>query len=88
MRVAPCIASFLICFSVSANDSVRPYAKVQPIALNEAHWTSGFWADRFELCRTNMLPNMGRLMEGTNYSHFLRNFEIAARRLMTVNFTS
>ena len=25
-----------------------------------------------------MLPNMGRLMEGTNYSQFLRNFEIAA----------
>jgi uncharacterized protein len=49
-----------------------------PPHLAEARWTSGFWFDRFELCRTNMLPNMGRLMEGTNYSHFLRNFEIAA----------
>ncbi|HEX5218683.1 MAG TPA: beta-L-arabinofuranosidase domain-containing protein, partial [Verrucomicrobiae bacterium] len=48
------------------------------MGLSEARWTSGFWFDRFELCRTNMLPNMGRLMEGTNYSHFLRNFEIAA----------
>jgi DUF1680 family protein len=56
----------------------RPFATTQPIALSEAHWTSGFWFDRFELCRTNMLPHMGRLMEGTNYSHFLRNFEIAA----------
>ena len=56
----------------------RPFATAQPLALGEAHWTSGFWFDRFELCRTNMLPNMGRLMEGTNYSHFLRNFEIAA----------
>lgn len=78
MRAASIIASFLICFSSWAADSVRPYAKVQPITLQEAHWTSGFWFDRFELCRTNMLPNMGRLMEGTNYTHFLRNFEIAA----------
>ena len=56
----------------------RPFAKAHPIALNEARWTSGFWFDRFELCRTNMLPSMGGLMAGTNYSHFLRNFEIAA----------
>jgi DUF1680 family protein len=56
----------------------RPHAAVTPIKLGEARWTSGFWFDRFELCRTNMMPNMGRLMEGTNYSHFLRNFEIAA----------
>ncbi|HMP82252.1 MAG TPA: glycoside hydrolase family 127 protein [Verrucomicrobiota bacterium] len=41
-------------------------------------WTTGFWGDRFENCRTNMLPNMGRLMEGTNYTQFFRNFEIAA----------
>ena len=78
MRAAAIFASFLICLASMATDSVRPFAKAQPIALSEAHWTSGFWFDRFELCRTNMLPNMGRLMEGTNYSQFLRNFEIAA----------
>ena len=61
-----------------ADTRARPFAKVEPIALGEARWTSGFWADRFQLCRTNMLPSMGRLMEGTNYTHFLRNFEIAA----------
>ena len=38
----------------------------------------GFWADRFELCRTQMVPGMARLMQGTNYSQFYRNFEIAA----------
>ncbi len=68
-----------VCFQLSAFAAEpRPFATAQPIALAEAHWTSGFWFDRFELCRTNMLPSMGRLMEGTNYSHFLRNFEIAA----------
>jgi DUF1680 family protein len=78
MKAAAIIASLLICNANMAADSIRPFAKVQPLALADAQWTSGFWFDRFELCRTNMLPSMGRLMEGTNYSHFLRNFEIAA----------
>lgn len=55
-----------------------PYAKVHTIGLDEACWTSGFWQDRFELCRTQMVPSMEQLMSGTNYSQFLRNFEIAA----------
>src|ERR1017187_3187919 len=69
----------LICGCVNpacANQS--PFAQVEQIQLGEARWTYGFWADRFELCHTQMLPSMGRLMEGTNYSQYFRNFEIAA----------
>lgn len=55
-----------------------PFAQVRTVGLDETHWTHGFWADRFELCRTQMVPGMARLMEGTNYSQFYRNFEIAA----------
>jgi DUF1680 family protein len=62
----------------TATKAKRPFATAQPLALGEARWTSGFWAERFDLCRTNMLPGMGRLMEGTNYTQFFRNFEIAA----------
>ena len=58
--------------------SASTHAKVQAVGLNEVHWTQGFWADRFELCRTQMVPSMARLMEGTNYTQFFRNFEIAA----------
>lgn len=58
--------------------SSSPHARVQGIPLGEARWTSDFWFDRFENLRTNMLPNMGRLMSGTNYSHYLENFRIAA----------
>src|SRR5439155_19837190 len=61
-----------------ANASTSPHAKVQPVGLGEVHWTRGFWADRFELCRTQMIPNMERLMEGTNYSQYFQNFRIAA----------
>lgn len=55
-----------------------PFAKVQTVGLDEAKWTHGFWADRFELCRTQMVPGMARLMEGTNYSQFYYNFKIVA----------
>jgi len=55
-----------------------PHAQVRSVGLDEVQWTDGFWADHFGLCRTQMLPAMARLMEGTNYTQFLRNFEIAA----------
>jgi uncharacterized protein len=63
-------------FHVFADQS--PFARVEQIPPGQVHWTNGFWADRFELCHTQMLPAMGRLMEGTNYSQYFRNFEIAA----------
>ena len=55
-----------------------PFAKIQTVGLNDVRWTRGFWADRFELCRTQMVPSMARLMQGTNYSQFYFNFEILA----------
>jgi uncharacterized protein len=64
--------------SLLAADDPRPHSKVQPLAAGEARWTTGFWAERFELCRAQMVPRMGELMAGTNYTQFFRNFEIAA----------
>jgi DUF1680 family protein len=58
--------------------SASPYAKINTVSMDETRWTSGFWKDRFDLCRTQMVPGMDRLMEGTNYSQFYRNFEVAA----------
>ena len=60
------------------DNSSSPHAEVRTVGLDEVRWTDGFWAQHFENCRTNMIPSMGRLMEGTNYTHFFRNFEIAA----------
>ncbi len=54
------------------------FAQIHTVGMDEARWTRGFWADRFELCRTQMVPSMARLMEGTNHSQFFRNFEITA----------
>jgi uncharacterized protein len=47
-------------------------------ALNETRWTTGFWAQRFESCRTQMIPEMWKLISGTERTHFLENFRIAA----------
>ena len=58
--------------------TASPFAKIQTVGLDEVRWTRGFWADRFELCRAQMVPGMARLMQGTNYSQFYYNFEILA----------
>jgi DUF1680 family protein len=65
---------------VSTRISTRcsSHAKVEPIRLTEVQWTHGFWADRQAVGVSNMIPALWSIMEGTNYSQFYRNFEIAA----------
>ena len=84
LKIQLCLAAVGIAFSLCAEDrglvdtTSSSSAQIRTVSLDEAHWTRGFWADRFELCRTQMVPSMTRLMEGTNYSQFFRNFEITA----------
>ncbi len=80
-RPTACLPIFvvLLCLAFAfVAPGQSPFAKVQPLALGEARWTAGFWADRFELCRTQMIPRMESLMDGTNYTQFIQNFRIAA----------
>src|SRR5215510_11622185 len=67
--------TFLPFVSLAAIPS--PQAKVQPVPLSEVHWTDGFWAERTAVCRSNMIPALWAIMEGTNYSQFYQNFRIA-----------
>lgn len=57
---------------------VSPHAVVRGVGPADARWTAGFWADRFETCRSATVPAMGRIMEGTERSQFQHNFRIAA----------
>jgi DUF1680 family protein len=76
----------LVCFALNASaaepgvvdTTASSFAQVRTVGLDEVHWTRGFWADRLELCQTQMVPSMERLMEGTNYSQFFRNFQVTA----------
>ena len=73
------LASLALCLSLIAQDhTARPHAILTPASLTEAHWTTGFWADRQENCRSKMVPGMWKLISGTERTHFLENFRIAA----------
>jgi uncharacterized protein len=57
---------------------VRPHALMSAAALHETKWTTGFWAQRYDACRTKMVPSMWTLIAGKERTHFLENFRIAA----------
>ena len=42
------------------DDQHSPFAQVRSVGLSEVRWTAGFWADRYELCRTVMIPSLER----------------------------
>ncbi len=46
--------------------------------MNAARWTSGFWAERFALCRDVVLPKMKEALENPQNAAWLGNFRVAA----------
>jgi DUF1680 family protein len=58
--------------------SASPHVVVRSVGLGDVQWTGGFWARWFQTCCRDMIPTMGRIMEGTEHSQFLHNFRIAA----------
>ena len=67
------------------NTSKSSYAKLRSVNMDDVRWTNGFWAERFNVCRDSMVPNMWRIYNDPNISHAFKNFEIAAG-LDTGNF--
>ncbi|NLX99516.1 MAG: hypothetical protein GXY83_25555 [Rhodopirellula sp.] len=62
-----------------AGAHASPHAKLRNVDLNACRWTEGFWADRFDLCRRTILPNMLRVMEKPDNSANFVNLQIAAQ---------
>jgi uncharacterized protein len=60
------------------NTSDSPHAKLGSVNLDAVKWTSGFWADRFNVCKDAMVPNIWQVYNDPQVSHAFRNFEIAA----------
>ena len=54
------------------------YRKLRGFPTDAVRWTEGFWADRFDVCRSVMIPNMWRLLRDPDISHAYTNFLIAA----------
>lgn len=60
------------------NTTKSPYAKMHCVDLDDVKWTTGFWAERFDVCKDTMLYNMWDIFDNPELSHAYRNFEIAA----------
>lgn len=60
------------------NTSSSTYAKLKPVDMNSVQWTSGFWAERMQICKDSMVPNLWRTYTSADISHAYENFRIAA----------
>jgi DUF1680 family protein len=55
-----------------------PYAKLRNVDMGAVQWTSGFWAERFEVCKNAMVPHLWKTYHDATLCHSFKNFEIAA----------
>ncbi len=75
---------FLFAGKVSAqekaltNTANSEFAKLKSTNIGDVHWTGGFWAERFEVCKNSMVPHMMGCYLDDEISHAYKNFEIAA----------
>lgn len=60
------------------NTADSKYAKLTSVDMGDVTWTNGFWADRFNVCRETMIPNLWRIYTDPKIGHGIQNFEIAA----------
>ena len=58
--------------------SASPYAKLCSVNMGDVSWTTGFWADRFKVCKETMIPNLWKIYSDPKMGHAIQNFEIAA----------
>jgi len=61
-----------------ADTSSSPHAKLRSLPVEAVRWTDGFWAERFERCRTVTLPEMEKALHHPNNAACLDNFAVAA----------
>lgn len=60
------------------NTTKSKFAKLQSTNIGDVHWTNGFWAERFDVCKNSMVPHMMGCYLDAETSHAFKNFEIAA----------
>lgn len=60
------------------DSSCSPHVRLRAVGLDEVRWTGGFLGALHRRCRDVIVPTMQAVMEGTEHTHFLENFRIAA----------
>lgn len=60
------------------NTADSKFAKLHGVGLSDVHWTNGFWAERFAICRDSMLPRIWDTYTSKTICYSFENFRIAA----------
>lgn len=67
------------------NTSRSANVKLSSVNMGDVQWTNGFWAERFDVCKNEMVPQLWKTYNDAKLCHSFKNFEIAAG-LDTGNF--
>jgi DUF1680 family protein len=62
----------------AVDTSNSPHVKLRSLPMADVRWTTGFWADRFELCRKSMLPRLHSTLLDTQCSAQLNRIKFTA----------
>lgn len=60
------------------NTNKSNFAKLKSVDLGSVSWTTGFWANRFDVCKNTMVPTLWNRYNDTVSCHAFHNFEVAA----------
>jgi DUF1680 family protein len=60
------------------NTTQSPFAGLSGVGLGDVKWTQGFWAERFDICKNAMSPELMKTYMDEHISHSFENFKIAA----------
>jgi len=85
MKLKSLICCLIMLASVSAfaqnglvNTDNSKHAKLSGLPMNAVHFTNGFWAERFQICKDSMIPHLWKVYTSADISHSFENFKIAA----------
>ena len=84
IQMISCIMLSLACGSSVAGDRAltntwsSPHVSFRCTDINDVHWTTGFWAERFATCKTRMVPAMWKLLSDPQTCPAYDNLLIAA----------
>lgn len=73
-----CLVHFVSAQGPLVNTSHSQHAKLHGVGISDVRWTTGFWAERFAVCRDSMVPHLWNTYNDEKICHAFKNFEIAA----------
>jgi hypothetical protein len=70
---------FAVAGERSLIDTTRsPSAKMYMVDLGDVRWNGGLLGERFDVCRTTMIPHLWDILSSETESHAWANYRIAA----------